>query len=169
MPILGADARRLACAAAAALVLLSQASLADGPDLLENNRAFAFSARGADAQTIEARFAVAPGYYLYRDKLRFTVEGAQLKGVPALPPGTVKEDEFFGKTQTYRGVITVRLPLAKPAAGSSLHLVAESQGCADIGVCYPPQRQEVDIPMPEANARAAAFVEAAPSRRSWFR
>ena len=64
---------------------------------------------------------------------------AQL-GKPALPPGKVKQDEFFGKSVIYRNRTVVRLPVAAPA-GATLTLTADLQGCADIGVCYPPVRR----------------------------
>ena len=138
------------------------------PDLLENERAFAFAARALDAQTVEARFVVAPGYYLYRDKLHFSVGGA--KKDPALPRGRMKHDEFFGESETYRDTIAVRLKLDRPTAERlPVTVAAESQGCADIGVCYPPQRQEVVVAMPRDGARPGTWVEAAPVKRKWFR
>ncbi len=73
----------------AAFALLCVAAIASGqaPDLLENERAFAFAARALDPGTIEVRFVVAPGYYLYRDKLRFAVDPGILGAAPDLPRG----------------------------------------------------------------------------------
>lgn len=136
------------------------------PDLLENERAFAFAARGVDAQTLEVRFVVAPGYYLYRDKLRFSVDG--VAAAPALPQGKMKHDDFFGDSETYRDTLAVRLVLDRPAPGRSITVTAESQGCADIGLCYPPQRQKVVVRMPRDRAPQGAFIEAAPAKRKWF-
>ncbi|MEO5784492.1 MAG: protein-disulfide reductase DsbD N-terminal domain-containing protein [Casimicrobiaceae bacterium] len=144
------------------------AARADAPDLLPNERAFAFSVRAVDTQTLEARFVVAPGYYLYRDKLRFELAPATLAGPPALPPGETKHDEFFGASETYRGGMVVRLRLAKPLPGGTVTVLADSQGCADVGVCYPPQRQKVAVALPRAGGKAGAFVEAAPAPRRWF-
>ena len=150
------------CIAAAA------SARADAPDLLQNAQAFAFSARAVDAHTLEARFTVAAGYYLYRDKLRFSVDPGVLAGAPALPPGERKHDEFFGDMQTYRGTVTVRLPLAQAPPGSKVTVMAESQGCADAGVCYPAQRQTVALALP-TRAAPGPFVDAAGAKRSWFR
>ena len=58
-----------------------------------------------------------------------------------MPPGKVKEDAFFGNVETYRGKIAVRLPLDGAQPGDTVTVKAESQGCADAGVCYPPQVQ----------------------------
>lgn len=139
-------------------------------DLLQPHEAFALSARALDAQTLEARFDVADGYYLYRDKLKFSVDA---QGAPAspieLPPGKVKHDEFFGDVQTYRGSVVIRIPLAAANAGKQLTLVAESQGCADAGVCYPPQRQTLVLDVPAAGAGPSAKVVAPIGRPAWLK
>ena len=131
------------------------------PKLLPPEQAFRFSARVLDPATIEARFDVADGYYLYRDKLHFTAEPVQLLSVD-LPPGQRKHDEFFGDVETYRGAVTVRLPLASPASGKKLVVHADSQGCADAGVCYPPNPQKLTLSVPADGAKPGPFVEAAP-------
>jgi thioredoxin:protein disulfide reductase len=148
--------------------MLAGAAAAQDRDLLPPERAFEFSVRALDPATVEARFAIASGYYLYRDKLKFTVEPAGLAAAPVLPAGKVKEDQFFGKVDTYRGQLVVRLALAAGAPGSAVTVSAESQGCADIGVCYPPQLQKVTVALPAAGAGPGAPVEAAPARKRWF-
>lgn len=122
-------------------------------------QAFRFSARVVDAQTLEARWDIAPGYYMYRDKFKFTLEGATLGNVE-LPPGLVKEDETFGKVETYRDAVVVRLPFS--AAAASLKLQAVSQGCADIGICYPPQKQTAELSVAVADVAPAANAETHP-------
>ncbi len=149
--------------------VLAKTALAQQAELLEPERAFAFSARGLGAQTVEVRFAVAKGYYLYREKLKFTVAPDAIAGAPVLPPGEVKEDQFFGKVETYRGEVLVHLVLAAPAPGENVSVSAESQGCADLGVCYPPQLQRLTVPLPIAGAGAGPLVEATPAKRSWFK
>lgn len=159
-----------AWALAAALltaVALSSPVRAQG-DLLPNERAFAFSARGLDERTVEARFVVADGYYLYRDKLKFTVSPEAVAGTPELPPGKRKSDPFFGDVEIYRGQVVVRLSLARPVPGQKITVSAESQGCADLGVCYPPQRQTISLPLPAAGARPGALVDAVPPKKSWL-
>ena len=75
-------------------------------DLLPPHEAFALSARALDASTLEARFNVVDGYYLYRDKLKFNVSAPTVVGVkPELPAGKMKHDEFFGDSETYRGLV----------------------------------------------------------------
>jgi len=115
---------------------------------LEPEKAFVFSARVLDATTLEARWRIVDGYYMYRDKFRFTLEGGTL-GTPELPPGKIKDDENFGKVETYRGELRIRLPIVA-ADGSSVTLKARSQGCWDGGVCYPPLDQSARLTLPAA-------------------
>ena len=133
---------------------------------LSPDKAFLFSAKALDAQTVEARFTIADGYYLYRDKIHFAIDpasGALL--TPALPAGKIKQDEFFGRVETYRGSVTVNLAVRNFTPGRPLVIHAESQGCADIGICYPPTTQTATIALP-----AGSVVPSAPEapKKTWF-
>ena len=134
--------------------------------LLPPEQAFRFSARAVDPSTLEARFDVADGYYLYRDKLRFTIEPVGARDVE-LPHGTRKHDEFFGDVETYRGSVVVRLPLREASQGRTLTVHADSQGCADAGVCYPPNPQQLKLMVPTSSGKPGAYVEASP--KGWFK
>ncbi|HLX27824.1 MAG TPA: protein-disulfide reductase DsbD N-terminal domain-containing protein [Casimicrobiaceae bacterium] len=136
------------------------------PKLLPPEQAFRLSARALDPKTIEARFDVADGYYLYRDKMHFTTAPVAARDA-VLPPGTPKHDAFFGDVATYRGEVVVRVPLVHAAAGERVTLHADSQGCADVGVCYPPNPQTLTLTIPDAGAKPGAFVEA--NRKGWFK
>jgi thiol:disulfide interchange protein DsbD len=144
------------------LALASGAARAAAPELLEPDRAFRLAARLAASDAIEVRYLIAPGYYMYRDKFRFTLDGggATLRE-PELPRGAMKRDEFFGEVETLRDAVTIRVPLDSASAGTpALRLLATSQGCADVGVCYLPQEQVVDLRLA---AVGGAFVDALPS------
>jgi thioredoxin:protein disulfide reductase len=158
---------RRVCAAVAMVAALAVALPALAQvNPLPPDRAFRFSARLVDSRTVEARFTIADGYYLYRDKIHFAVE-PQAAGltVPPLPEGKVKEDQFFGSVETYRGGVVVNLALKDARAGQTVVIAAESQGCADIGICYPPMTQKVVLPVPEGT-----IVPAAPeaAKKTWF-
>jgi len=115
-----------------------------GQDVLEPEKAFRFSARALDARTIEVRYEIEDGYYLYRDKFRFAAEPELVKlGAADFPPGKIKQDEFFGKVETYRGNLAIRIPVE--AGNDKLRLAVTSQGCADVGICYPPMTQHAEI------------------------
>ncbi len=116
-PLRSDGARFAATLAWLIAALWAGAAGAAGPKLLEPERAFAFSVQAVDDKTLEARFAIASGYYLYREKLHFSVEPASLASAPSLPSGVIKDDEFFGKVETYRGQLAVRLALRAACAG----------------------------------------------------
>ncbi|HTS21901.1 MAG TPA: protein-disulfide reductase DsbD N-terminal domain-containing protein [Casimicrobiaceae bacterium] len=150
---------------AAAALLLAASALGQSP--LPPDRAFRFSARMVDAQTVEARFTIADGYYLYRDRIHFSAQPADAGlAVPALPGGAVKEDPFFGRVETYRGGMVVNLALKTAKPGEQVVIAAESQGCADIGICYPATVQRVTIPIPEASV--APSSSGATPKKPWF-
>lgn len=147
---------------------LPSPGLAADAQLLPAEEAFRFGARAIDGRTIEARFVIADGYYLYRDKLRFTTEPPAGASEPSLPPGEVKEDPFFGRVETYRREVLVRIALPAAAAGAPLVIQAESQGCAEARVCYPPTLQKISLALPANAQPSAPFVEATPAKRRWF-
>ncbi len=141
----------------ALLFALSLHGLAFAQELLPPNVAFKFSARALDADTLEVRYQIADGYYMYRSKFKFEAEPTAVKlGSAQLPQGDVHNDEFFGKVETYRKEVRIRLPITRDAAVDSLKLAVTSQGCADAGVCYVPQVQTAQISLPAAMSTAAA-------------
>src|SRR5687767_9852092 len=158
------------------VLLLLNGALAAGasePDLLEPERAFRFSARLVDDNQVEVRYTIAPGYYMYRDKFRFSAEPDRVAlDASKLPPGKIKKDEFFGDVQTYRGDLRVVLPLT--VSGQPVErftLKAMSQGCADIGVCYPPHESRAEIRLAAfspggAGTATSPFLESAPGPRT---
>ncbi|HJS78539.1 MAG TPA: protein-disulfide reductase DsbD [Burkholderiales bacterium] len=129
-------------------------------DLLEPEKAFRFSARAVDG-AVEIQFAIADGYYMYRDKFRFAAEGnaAVRLGSPELPAGARHRDEFFGEVETYRRQVHIRIP----AEGQGrFDLKVTSQGCADIGVCYVPMESQASLQLVAAPAGAAPAVSEGP-------
>ncbi|MBB3016342.1 protein-disulfide reductase DsbD [Cupriavidus alkaliphilus] len=134
-------ARQIAAALLAALAWLCLAGslhAATEDDFLPPEQAFRFAASQPDDKTIEVRFDVAPGYYMYRERFAFAAQPAGVKlGAPVYPQGKVKFDETFGKEmETYRDSVVIRVPVE--AAAGKWTLTVTSQGCADKGLCYPP-------------------------------
>lgn len=109
---------------------------------------FLFSEQGASAI-----FQIAPGYYLYRDKLAlYRVDGAQKTPLPlTLPEGEVIWDDYFEKeTEVYR--VQLEVPLATLPADGPVQLEVHYQGCADAGLCYPPQVRHFSLDPAAASA-----------------
>ena len=154
----------LRCALAALMLASAWIAHAGQPDLLEPTDAFRFEARVAGPDAVEVRYRIAPGYYLYRDKLRFTVEQDAVQlGEPALPPGKRKHDEFFGEVETYRGDLQIRIPYSNAQGAGQFTLIAASQGCADVGVCYVPQEQKAVLRLAGAAAGTSEWGPADPA------
>ena len=122
---------------------------ADTDNLLEPEKAFSMSTRAIDAHTLEVSFAIAEGYYMYRERFKFALEpGSKVRlGAPQFPPGTRKKDEFFGEVETYRKQVMIRVPVIDSGNEDTLRLTVTSQGCADAGVCYVPMDSKATIPL----------------------
>ena len=116
-------------------------------EFLHPDEAFVLTVMPEDSERFQASFRVAEGYYLYRDKTSFSIEGDDAGLMPyELPSGVVKDDPLFGKVQTWSGDVAVGLRLAEASVGSGgVALVANYQGCAEKGVCYPPQTKILKV------------------------
>ena len=128
---------------------LAQLNLgASSGQLLEPEKAFQFSAHAVAPDAVQVNFKIADGYYMYRDKFHFALEGpADAKlGKPEFPAGIRKKDEFFGEIETYRKAVSIHIPVERPSPeATTLRLKVTSQGCADLGVCYTPMDSEASI------------------------
>lgn len=129
------------------LGMLAVAGATASENLLPPEQAFRAQARMLDRKTTEVRFAIAPGYYLYRKRFQVeligkAVPGAQIK----FPKGRIKEDPTFGRVETYEGSLTFRFRSGAVNAGEAVGLKVISQGCAEKeGVCFPPFTQSFKL------------------------
>ena len=97
-----------------------------------------------DGSQLRVIFDIADGYYLYRDRTRIASDPAGQIGTPTFPPADEKNDPFFGKQSVYHKQVSIAVPLNN-AAADGLKLQVTSQGCADVGVCYPPFTQTLTV------------------------
>jgi thiol:disulfide interchange protein DsbD len=152
---------------ALALTLAVPGWAADPDELLEPEKAFRLSARALDPTALEVRFKIADGYYMYRDRFRFAVAGGEAQlGAPEFPKGEIKTDEFFGTVETYRKQVAIRIPVTGNA--EKLALEVTSQGCADIGVCYPPMTQKTEVRFASLSLAGAAQGSTPPGGATSF-
>ncbi|MDD2054812.1 protein-disulfide reductase DsbD [Pseudomonas putida] len=117
-------------------------------------KAFVFTSTPLDSGETLLHWRIADGYYLYQQRLKF--EGLPEAQKPALPEGEAHSDEFFGAQQVYRHSLELRLP-----AGATGTVKLGWQGCADAGLCYPPQTLALDL---GGSASAANSTEQAPDQ-----
>jgi len=137
--------------------LLNDASAQD--DFLDPEDAFRFSAAMSGPSTLDLHYEIAPEYYMYRERFELNAPEGVVAGA-AYPPGLVKYDPTFEKDmEVYYGEVTVRVQLAQgsPEAGEgadagagqgaagALTFGITSQGCADAGLCYPPETRELQL------------------------
>jgi thiol:disulfide interchange protein DsbD len=132
-----------------------------GDEPLPPEQAFVLSTEVLGADMIRAKFHIVDGYYMYRDKFKFESDSPGITtDLAVFPKGKIKEDEFFGKVETYRGDIAIDIPLNRTGSMQTLELKVTSQGCADIGICYPPQKQQVTLDLPPLPAGSTSSAPA---------
>ncbi|NQX88905.1 MAG: protein-disulfide reductase DsbD [Halioglobus sp.] len=110
-------------------------------DFLPVQEAYPLEVEIPDARSVRLYWQIAPGYYLYQHRFKFSLEDAHGK-IPfetRLPEGLQKQDEYFGEVEVYYHSAEVILKLGRATRVATLK--AESQGCADAGLCYPPYTQ----------------------------
>ena len=131
-------------------ILFSPALFAiDEAQLLPVDEAFKVSATGVSGEEVLLSWQIADGYLLYQNKfkLQSQTEGIEL-GKTDFPKGKIKHDEVFGEVEIYRQAVSLRVPLVNLTKKSALKLSVKYQGCADIGVCYPPQNKVLEVNLP---------------------
>jgi thiol:disulfide interchange protein DsbD len=108
------------------------------PEFLPVEKAFVFTSERLESGETQLYWQITDGYYLYQKRLKF--DGLPADQHPVLPEGEAHSDEFFGEQQVYRQGLELKIP-----AGATGQLKVGFQGCADAGLCYPPQTQVVDL------------------------
>lgn len=147
----GRHTRLRACLAAVFIVLMSllgfHAAMAQD-EFLDPEKAFVFSAATQKPDELSVHFEIAPKYYMYRSRFEFSVEpgtDASVLGQPVFPQGLVKYDPTFDEDmEVYYDQVTIRLPLQAGAA-QPFKVAITGQGCADAGLCYPPDTREITL------------------------
>lgn len=154
---------------AGALVLFTMATLvmAQDPfgqqsDFLPPDQAFK-PTLVRDGNGLDIDWQIEPGYYLYRHSFSAKADERELS--LDIPEGETIEDEYFGRSEIYRHALRMT---TQPGAADTLTL--RWQGCADAGLCYPPQLRTFDLESVAdargsdiANAPSATSSSVAPS------
>ena len=142
-------------------------SSAPSKEFLDPERAFVLTVDAVNASTVRARWDIAPGYYLYRNKFGFTAAATGGTAVTApgitvgeftAPRGEVKADPNFGNVEVYHQPVTLHVPVTRATATAAEEITLEVryQGCADAGFCYPPITKLVTLTLPAGNATFVA-------------
>ncbi len=127
-------------------------------DFLPVEAAFRLQAFADGPDRVQVAFEIADGYYLYRNRLKVTTDSSSAQlGALSLPKGESKTDEFFGTQEVYHHELIATVPVSRSGATAlELPLAVSYQGCAEAGLCYPPQTQRVTIALPAAIGTVAS-------------
>ncbi len=138
------------------LSLTGQSAFALGAgEILPPDQAFKVSAKILAPDQLEISWDIAEGYYLYRNKMHFESKTAQIRlGDPAFPAGLSHQDENFGNVVIYRNILNIPIALHVENSAAALQLLVQYQGCADRGICYPPQKTAFELKLPASIANA---------------
>ena len=134
---------------------------------LPPGEAFKVEAVAEGADRIRVDFLVTPGYYLYRHRMSVAIDTpsgdtaagpvAATLGAADIPAGEEKEDEFFGRQQVFNEAVSITVPVSRAPGGAlELPLVVGLQGCADAGLCYPPEKRRMKVVLPATTGTATA-------------
>jgi thiol:disulfide interchange protein len=148
----------------ASLVAPTASAAITQDDLLPVDEAFVLSASAPARDRIEIRWKITDGYYLYRHRTGVEADAGFVAQPLQLPKGKAYRDEFFGDVETYRGELLATLPGQPAASADSVTLKIKYQGCADAGICYPPQTRTLKVALPAAEG--TAFVPLASGARA---
>lgn len=144
------------------------APLNNSADFLPVREAFHLSLVESSPTALKLRFVNTEGYYLYRHAFKFRIEPSDLaKGQAVIPAGQPKHDEYFGDVEVYYGITDIELPLDNPI-GLPFTVHVTYQGCADKGLCYPPENERIEVDgKGAAQPPAAAAPAATPAATGW--
>jgi thiol:disulfide interchange protein len=159
----------------AARLLLALAGLMAGvpafaqstQDLLPVTEAYKLSADTSQPGVLKLHWTIAPDYYLYRGRMKFTGGDGVTLGEAQLPDGEKHHDEYLGDVETYHHGIDAQIPYTVAADTSRLTLAVQYQGCHEVDpkICYPPHTEKLDLALP---AGAGADAAAAPTQQDGF-
>ncbi|AAO58287.1 protein-disulfide reductase DsbD [Pseudomonas syringae pv. tomato] len=146
---------------------LGGGTLDNSKDFLPVRQAFQLSLIETTPESIKLRLVATDGYYLYRHRFQFRTEPADIGlGEAQLPKGEQKHDEYFGDVEVYHGILDIDLP-RKPGEQRPFTLVVTYQGCADKGLCYPPETERLSIGNVAGSSPEALAAPVSASSWSW--
>lgn len=147
-PVIAADSGRI--------LFLGQSE----DEILPPDEAFKLKLVAQDSTTIRADFDIAPGHYLYRDRIKFEPQDGNTSfgiGKIVLPEGKLKHDQYFGESQVFYDTASALLTLAYTSeVPRQVTLLATYQGCSEKGLCYSPIKKTLMVDMSERSVAPAA-------------
>src|SRR6185503_13759372 len=115
-------------------------AVAGEEEFLTVDQAFALTADAKSTNEVLLNWRIADGYYLYKARIKLaSVDGGAI-GSLALPKGEPHHDDYFGDQEVYRQ--SVDGTFSVPPGAKNVAFKITYQGCADAGLCYPPETKQ---------------------------
>lgn len=145
------------------LAIVNAYGLLSQDEILHPDEAFKVSAEVIDDK-IQVKWVIEDGYYLYKEKFGFSSETAEVTlGNPELPAGKFKKDKYLGEVHIHHDDVLASIPYQTRAANSELTLKVRYQGCAEAGLCFPPQHKKFTLVLPESTSLESITEKAKPA------
>jgi thiol:disulfide interchange protein DsbD len=140
------------------LAVLAPAVSAQTQDdnILPVTAAYKLSTDAGTPGTLKLHWTIAPGYYLYRGRMKFTAGPGVTLGEAQLPPGEKHVDPYLGPVETYHHGVDASLPYTLASGTTRLRVDVQYQGCHEVEpkICYPPHTEHLDLALPAGAAAA---------------
>ena len=140
-------------------------------EILGPDQAFKIAVEALDSHTIRAVFQVAPGHYLYRERIKFDISPSSdhtkiinIRNID-LPAGDIKQDATLGETHVFHKNFEALIHLnisgnsSENNSPTTLALLASYQGCSEKGLCYAPIHKNLDVPLLDDISRTATAID----------
>ena len=146
--------------------LLGDLLTSDEPEFLPVEEAFPLNTTLSNGELL-ASWNSADGYYLYQHRIFLQQGETRLEPVYFSLPGIEKDDEAFGLVTAFYGPLEARFDLRSLQPGE---VVLHHQGCADAGLCYPPQRERLTLTAADLQSAlpASTTTVTVPADNNWF-
>lgn len=147
-----------AAGVASAAKVLDESPVVGGDDeYLLVDQAFALTGEALSANNIQLNWRIADGYYLYKERIKVEpANDTKAIGTLVLPKGENHHDEYFGDQEVYRQSVDATFSLP-PSDAKSVDVKVTYQGCADAGLCYPPETKIISISLEDVPAGPVAL------------
>lgn len=117
-----------------------------------------------NSNAIQSEFSIAPEYYLYHSTFAtrlYDENGSSLETESSIPPGVDKFDTIFEEIrELHYDSITLSSQLKNNTTSDARFIQVDYQGCAEAGLCYPPQTRTFSL---DPKAQKAILVGGLPS------
>lgn len=148
-----------ACLLALSTLLLAvPAAVAQDGSILPVTEAYQLRTDAATPGVLKLHWTIAPNYYLYRGRMKFTAGPGVTLGPAQLPSGEKHVDPYLGPVETYHHAIDASIPYTVAPGTTRLRLSVQFQGCHEVEpkICYPPHTEQLDLPLPAAAGNTVA-------------